>query len=253
MGTNFGGAIKGTVNRGVGSAKADPTGFVRSGITGAMTGGASTLYDEYGRQKDRVAARGAADDAAAEAANAAKQSKWDEFMGNVTKGPEFNSLLDQNTGLLKSQYQKAGGSAWQDMQLANQKVQQQAGLDQASKGAAAANAQAQSQLAMRGGLSSGARERIATGGAQNANLNKQNLYRQGEMARMGINTEAEKMNRDAQDFNIKAALGEQNAQRQNEQLKYQERMRALASGNTADAQAKAGGSGGLLAQLGKFF
>lgn len=197
--------------------------------------------------------KAAAAEAAAEEAKNQRQAQWDSFMGELNKGPQFNSLIDANTGLLKDQYKMKGGSAWQDMQLAQQKVQQQQAIDDAMRASAASNAGAYNQLAMRGGLSSGARERIAAGSAQGANANRQNIFRQGELKRLGINTEAEGMNRQADAFNIKSALDEQNAQRANEQLKYSERMKALASGNTADAQNKSGGSGGWLGQLGKYF
>jgi len=123
--------------------------------------------------------------------------------------PEFESQIDPATGLLKSQYQmsvdklqagkadlfeldpssmeglqafkkealREGPSQW--AQLQQQMLEQQKGtdLDKAARQAGAAGAQARGSLAMRGGLSSGARERIATGGARDLMRSKQDIQR----------------------------------------------------------------------------
>lgn len=130
--------------------------------------------------------------------------------------PEFNSLLDPSTGLMKSQYQlklgdvagpntealnayqqKAlaapGQSQWE--QFANKQAQlgaqgQKSALEQQ---AASAAAQARSNLASKYGLSSGARERIAKQGARDQMMGQQNIGANLAQQQAGIATKGEEM------------------------------------------------------------
>lgn len=82
-------------------------------------------------------------------------------------------------------------------QLEKQKFEQTGAVDTANQSNMGARNNAFSELAMRGGLESGARERIASEGMKSGFSNLQNIYRAGETARLGIN---------AQDYQTKQNL-----------------------------------------------
>lgn len=84
-----------------------------------------------------------------------------------------------------------GTSAWEQMQRARLQTEQASGRDLAASQQAQALGQARSQLAMRGGLSSGAGERLAMQGAKDRLLANQALARQGQMGRQDIAIQAE--------------------------------------------------------------
>lgn len=118
--------------------------------------------------------------------------------------PGFTSLLDKETGLLPEKYQLSGSldtqaldklqaealsdspSSWAQLQLQMQQADQAKGLDDLAKQASGGAATAQSQLAMKGGLSSGAAERIA-GGAQKELLSASQAAKSaGSQQRLGV-------------------------------------------------------------------
>lgn len=102
--------------------------------------------------------------------------------GSVTAGQldtqKFN--LDQDVmNAMKGRALSTGESPWMKMQMEKQGLMKQDSLDEAMRQNAGAQAAAQSQLAMRGGLGGGARERIATSGMSDLNATRQGIARQG--------------------------------------------------------------------------
>lgn len=218
--------------------------------------------------------------------------------------PEYFSLIDPKTGLMMDQYQikvgdynaqqidpnsleglqafkkealRTGPSMWAQLQQKLLGSKRAADLDKAAAQSATAGAQARGTLAMRGGLSSGARERIARGnandllglrqqiGAQYNNQNlqlltddeKQRLAMLGQLPGMetGIaQFNANAMN-DATKFNIgnKAKMDEYNINLAVEEKRaadaqdldiYKEQLKKWGSERQAQATERSGGGGG---------
>lgn len=181
-------------------------------------------------------------------------------------GIEFRTVGDAQTGLLQSPYNlqsqldmramnAARGEAlrdpgqmsrWGQMALSqaqNQAAQQSAGQMQ----------QAQNQLAMQGGLRTGARERLASQGMQQQLRSGQaalgNIQMQDEQNRQkwlqmmpGMELQTAGYQTGLQDKNISRALQEINMGRGMQQQQYNEAMRAWGADKTAQAAARAGGS-----------
>lgn len=141
----------------------------------------------------------------------------------MPKYPTLNSLLDEG-GNLKSQYQLqarpdvgyqsqigeldkrlgginlntqgiekvreyatgSGPSAWGKLMEENQRMGEQDRRNQNAASNASAQSGAFSQLASKGGLSSGARERLALQGSRSLNASQQDIARQGQEQRIGI-------------------------------------------------------------------
>ncbi len=148
---------------------------------------------------------------------------------------------------LKQQAFAQGDSPW--AQLQNQKLAlEQSGLmDQAAKQGTQAMSQAQSQLAMSGGLSGGARERMARQGARDLMVARQGISRQGATGRMGIQegdidrkqsllgnfANAEQA---SQQGNIQTAMGDIQNQALFDSNRYNQQMQAWGAKQAADAQ-----------------
>lgn len=204
--------------------------------------------------------------------------------------PGFESEVDPTTGLLKSQYvlgsaenripdaagmeafkQKAlqqGPSSWANQAVAKQGLEEKSARQNLSEQGAAQNAMARSNLAMRGGLSGGAAERLAMGqeragmaGAQNigaqgalarANIGLQdeqtkNQFLQAlpgaENARAGVGFQQNEQNRFNQMYNTEQAMKEKQNQRNYDLGKYQEQMKGYAANQAGEAMRGAGGGG----------
>jgi hypothetical protein len=198
--------------------------------------------------------------------------------------PAFQSMLGSN-GMLQNQYQiqnqlntqgldklreiglGTGPSAWAQARGQELNTQQGQGLQNAAAQNASAQAQAQSQLAQRGGISSGSRERLALQGQRQGFLGQQAQTLQGQNAQNALATEdqqrrtnvleqlpgqemgAEQTRRGAEQFNIQNALKENQAARDYEQSKYQAQMQAWAAQKQAEA-IRANKSKGFLEQAG---
>lgn len=120
------------------------------------------------------------------------------------KYPGFQSLLDKETGLLPEKYMLkseldtqaldklqsealgAGPSTWAQLQLDMQSADQAKTLDNLAKQAQGGVAGAQAQLAMKGGLSSGASERLSAGGARDLLAAQQGAQGAGAQQKLGI-------------------------------------------------------------------
>lgn len=180
--------------------------------------------------------------------------------------PEFQTVGYTNTGLLRSEYNLKNDLNTQALDQARQEALRDPGtmsrwgqmaLTQAQNQNAAQNAgqlqQAQNQLAMQGGLRTGARERLASQGMQQQLRGNQsalgNIQMQDELNRQkwmqmmpGMELQAAQYGSTLQDKNISRALTEINAGRAMQQQQYNEAMRAWGADKTAQAAARAGGS-----------
>ena len=204
--------------------------------------------------------------------------------------PGFDTIMNpQGTGL-QSQYQlqarpdvqvnqdaynrmketamATGNSPWASMMLDKQTIEQQNAMDQARTGAATSQNQALAGMAMRGGVSGGARARLAQQMAKEQMNAGQGVFRQGMTDRMNIGLQDQQrkdqmlgnvMNADFQNanigmqnrayqtdvdrFNVGNMLSEAGAKRDWKMNLYQEEMKKWAAGKTADAQAQAAGGG----------
>ena len=210
---------------------------------------------------------------------AAFQPKWSETPvpvgpGGKPLGTEFVTVGNSDTGMLQNQYNlypqmdmrtvdagrtealrdPATMSRWGQMALSqaqNQNAAMMSGQQQ----------QAQNQLAMQGGLRTGARERLASQGMQQQLRGNQaalgGVQMQDEANRQkwlqtspGNELQAAQYNTNLQDKNISRALTEVNVGRSMQQNQFNEAMRAWAaeqSGQTMVRAAEEGTkSGGLL-------
>lgn len=98
-------------------------------------------------------------------------------------GKAQNYLTDRAT--------QAGPSAWLNLQLQNQDLAKSNALGNATSANAGANAAARSSLATKGGLSSGAAERIAKTGNQDLALQRQAILNQDQQSRLGLGAQDE--------------------------------------------------------------
>lgn len=210
------------------------------GLTGQVLGAYGTL-GANGTLGPRSGGGGG--EASASAYNAYADPNSPESI--LAKGPSKVGITD-----LDSRLKMADGSAWLALQNKRQKIEEQQAMDNASRQAGTGMAMAQNQLAMRGGLSSGARERVAASSASGYNLARQGVARQGELARLGLGTEAEKMTRSANEFNAKALMQQQEQAQALENLKYSEQAKLFAAGKTADAMDAAARKKSGLEQIG---
>lgn len=173
--------------------------------------------------------------------------------------PTFESQIDPNTGLLKQQYQKKSelnegalnamrSEALRDPgQMSKwREIAQTQGMDQLARQQGNQLAQAQSGLAAAGGLSQGARERLANTSMQQGLMNQQNMWTnlasQDEQKRMqmlgqmpGQELAAAGYKSGVGGANIQAALDEINRKRAFDMNNYNEQMRAWGAGQTAAA------------------
>lgn len=168
-------------------------------------------------------------------------------MGSSGLAPYLSPIKEETT-LHPSMIQQ---SPWQSMALAKQGAEQNQLMDAATANAASANAQAQNALAMKGGLRSGAAERLARGGANDMALAKQNILGQGVIARNDIGMNAANMNTDinkfnagqnqASDvFNAQNRIADTSGQNAYNQFQYGEGMKLKGANATANAIQGAG-------------
>lgn len=164
---------------------------------------------------------------------------------------------------------RTGPSAWLNNQLEQQKIQEAQNNEDSSQMASGQNAQARSALAMKGGLTSGASERLAGSGARNQLLERQKNSRAGEVNRLGLQSTDESNRLDtlgklpgmetawiqpqiqqsqynatnaanADVYNTNNRLGVQNNQRQFNQDQYGQGMQEWADAQQAKAIGKQG-------------
>lgn len=202
--------------------------------------------------------------------------------------PEYQSLADPKTGQLKSQYQlqmqtldpsklegynmiKALATAQGPSQYAQAANKQAAFnrenmMDAAGQQSVSSMNQALGSLAMRGGVSSGSRERMAMQGQRDLLNSRQGAYRQEAGSLMDIMLQDEKMKRDAQtqfataegniaqgnlgiqnkqaEYNLGTLLKDQATAQDFKMDKYKTDSDRWAAGKQAEATRAAGNSGG---------
>lgn len=166
-----------------------------------------------------------------------------EFMYDPTKSAAFRRLQEQAMA-------QPGESPWAKMQTERQALEQAQAADIAGRQQAQALAQAQSGLARMGGLSAGARERMALEGQRGLARAQQDVARQGMLSRLGI-TESDIARQQqalsgvgttelqGQAQNLQALLGDVGSRRQFEAERYGQQMAAYGAEQTARGQEKA--------------
>lgn len=176
--------------------------------------------------------------------------------GKLLDQYKFDPYQGEAVGKLKEQAFAQGDSPWAQLQLKKLGLEQSGLMDQAAKQQMQGMSQGQANLAMSGGLSTGARERMARMGARDLMMARQGISRQGAQGRMGIqesdinrkqgllsdfaNTEQK-----AQEMNLGTMKSDIDRQAMFEGNRYNEQMRAWAAKQSADAQrAAASGSRG---------
>lgn len=191
---------------------------------------------------------------------------WDPSMSML---PGYEKEVDANSKGFNDYFNQAtqqGPSAWANLAMNQQSAEAQNQKEQAQQSTAANTASADDNLAMQGGLSSGARERVQESGANNATNATQNIARQEGLNNMqiGINDSQNKMqelsqipgmeaNRVSGWQNVNAAdtaaqVGENQSYNQYLQSLYAEQGQMWGAGKQAQATAdsapsKGGGKG----------
>lgn len=134
----------------------------------------------------------------------------------------------------------SGPSPWLSMAEKNQRLDE----SQLQQGAAlksnADASQAMNRLAMTRGLSSGAQERLASEGAQNASNLWAKIGAEGMGARGKLGIQDEDWNRGNQRLDYQAEMQDKAAKNLFDLERYKEKMRAWGAGETAAAQENAG-------------
>lgn len=167
---------------------------------------------------------------------------------------------------LKGEALRTGPSAWAQLQGQKQGAEELAAKEAASRQAAGANTQARQQLSMGGGLNSGARGRLAAQSQRDLLAQRQQVGREGMMARLGI-SQSDETNRLAglkdlagseqnisqfnvgtqnqtQQVNLQNLLAEMQNKRQFEADKYKQNMASDQANRSAEATARQGVGGG---------
>jgi hypothetical protein len=201
--------------------------------------------------------------------------------------PDWQSLIDPATGQLQSRYVlnvdkydpmsslgykkfqqealRTGPSEWANLMLQKQQLEEQNLRSQAARQSQAAMNQGFGQLAMRGGLSTGSRNRLAASGMRDLLAARQQATRQGLDQRLGIGTTDEEKrqqqllqltNADVDigkynttlgakqsEFNLQNLLKEEEGKRSFTMGTYQEQMKKWAADKQAQATANSGGGG----------
>lgn len=194
--------------------------------------------------------------------------------------PTIGLNTEALTELQKEGLAAPGTSAWEQMMQDKNNLMTGQQRDAAMQSASGANADAMSRLETSGGMSGGARERLAKSSANNTALARQQVAGQGAINSLGIGTQAEQNrlgilsalpgqqlgasgfnqaeaarqaaldtgNRDystgVQQFNIGNDLNAIQNQNNFKQQTYQNQMTDWAAMNAAKATAKGGGKGG---------
>ncbi len=143
---------------------------------------------------------------------------------------------------------RQGASPWADMATAKSYVDQAGSQDSLRHTAMSDTATAQGNLAMRGGLRSGAAERVQTGGNRDAMNGQVELAKTGmsNRAQIGINDEQNRVTQLGMlpGMDLQASgFGQKESNNQNEYNlgQYNNLATTIAAGRTADATARAGG------------
>ena len=125
--------------------------------------------------------------------------------GDVAFASNLKELNDRLSGInlnkegleaIRKRALTQGPSEWQNLMLQKQGLEESGLRDRAGNQEASARSGAYSQLAAKGGLSTGARERLARSGAEGLAQTMQDISRGGAESRLGIATEDERQKLD---------------------------------------------------------
>lgn len=176
--------------------------------------------------------------------------------GELLSQYKFDPYQGEAVGKLREQAFAEGDSPWAQLQQQKLQLEQSGLMDDASKQQMQAAAQNQAQLAMSGGLSGGARERMARMGARDLMMARQGVSRMGAQGRMGIQesdlarkqgllSDFANSEQKAQEMNLGSLKEDVNRKAIFEGERYKSQMSAWAAKQSADAQrAAASKSGG---------
>lgn len=192
----------------------------------------------------------------------------DQFSQAKAMGPGIN-LNTQGLEEYRKMAMQEGPSAWAQMATESQKLDEQNALQNAMRNSQQAQNQAFNNLAGRGGLSQGQRERLQLQALRSGMQNQQNILNQGMQQRFGINTQDQsnraQMLANLQGMDINAANFAQGQRQYMDQAKqadignalrdvggfnayqsgaFDKAMQEWGTSKTADAQAKAARSSG---------
>lgn len=187
------------------------------------------------------------------------------------KSPDYRGVVDVRTGelidkykmdpyqgeamkALKEQAFAQGDSPWAKMQLQKQQMEELQGKEGAGRAQNRALAEAQGQLLRTGGVSSGARARMAMQSAKDAARAQQEVARGGMAARLGIGQQDLDRKQGllqkfgdvetaSQQANIGQLTGDINRKAMFDMERYKQQMQAYGAQQAANAQASAGGGG----------
>lgn len=155
--------------------------------------------------------------------------------------PSNQAELDQRLGAAGTK-----ASPWLTMATQKQKLDEARLRDQAVAESMGASAGARSSLAMRGGLSGGAAERLASGGMQTGMMARNDISRQGMSDRLGLGMKDFDTQRE--NVGLWAKMADSETQRKSNLMEtnYTEGMRAWAANQAANAELQASKKTGFL-------
>lgn len=225
--------------------------------------------DRKERHKQAMAAQGLNEDGSP--IRQAWDSLVDDSTGKLKKGYTMELTgLDPNSWEGYQKYKqealRSGPSAWASLQKQQNAASTLANKEAASRQALSGMNQGLSSLAMRGGMSAGARGLASRGAGRDMLMARQQASRAGDTANLQTNTtdEQNRINQLAAlstseqnigqfnktlegkqaEFNIRNLLQENQGKRAHGDMTYQEQMKKWAADKQAEATANSGGGGG---------
>ena len=193
-----------------------------------------------------------------------------QYQNSYTPGMQMEGQFNPNTqGLnaFRTEALRTGPSRGAQLQMGQQNLMQTQGRNQAARDVAGATAGSRSQLAMRGGLTGGASERLAKQGKKDLFNMQQNLQAQkmGNAATIGIADEQSRMGQLAQlpgmenqalqpgmqskMFDVTNQMKNNMGRNAFDMQQYEAQMKAFENAQQANAMLNSGKKGGFLGGL----
>lgn len=178
------------------------------------------------------------------------QSPVDPVTGKLKEQFTFDPMKSEAFAKIREQAFGAGPSTWAQVALDKQGIEELGARERAQKEMMQAQAQQQADLMRLGGISGGARERMASRGARDLMMRQQELGREGQLARLGITERDEGARREdlkgvaelekaAQAQGIEALQKDLENRAKFDAEKYAQQMQTWGAGKTAEAQERA--------------
>lgn len=160
--------------------------------------------------------------------------------GSQNGSPIYQEAMDKFPGYsgpesLDPQFQLDPGSRWERNMLGKQDLESQKAMDTLNSANSSNWATARSNMAMRGGIDQGARERLASNAAKSGMLGAQEQSRLNQMANLDIGAKAEDRSIDANKFNIKNSIDQGMGRNSYNLGRYQSDMQAMAAEREAQS------------------